>query len=115
VGLPGLNGFVGKFFLARGALGAGDLMALAVMLGTSLLTAAYLLPIVRIAYFPGTTPVGESGSDRGRPYAEAPAALVVPVVVTAALVVIFGLVPPVMNVQFELASDVATRIFGAAP
>lgn len=113
VGLPGLNGFVGKFFLARGALGAGDLVALGVMLGTSLLTAAYLLPIVRIAYFPRPT-TGESDLDEGRRYAEAPAAMVVPLVATAALVVIFGLVPPVMNVQFELASDVAARIFGAA-
>jgi multicomponent Na+:H+ antiporter subunit D len=128
VGLPGLNGFVGKFFLARGALAAGDLLALGVMLGTSLLTALYLLPIVRIAYFPNATGRSEPGS--GRPgtgslpdhlhaphtdCAEAPAALLVPIVATAALVVIFGVVPMVMNVQFELAADVAARTFGVVP
>jgi multicomponent Na+:H+ antiporter subunit D len=113
VGLPGLSGFVGKFFLARGAIGNGDLVALAVMLGASLLTAAYLLPIVRIAYFPGASAAGESGA-RAHAYAEAPAAMVVPLVATAVLVIMFGMLPVVMNVQFDLAADVAARIFGRA-
>lgn len=114
VGLPGLNGFVSKFVLARGALAAGDMIALGVMLGTSLLTAVYLLPIVRTACFPSATGAGESGSTDTR-YAEAPAALLVPIVATAGLVVIFGVVPVVMNVQFELAADVAARTLGAVP
>lgn len=113
VGLPGLSGFVGKFFLARGAIGNGDLVALGVMLGASLLTAAYLLPIVRIAYFPGASAARESGA-RAHAYAEAPAVMVVPLVATAVLVVLFGMFPGVMNVQFDLAADVAARIFGSA-
>ena len=113
VGLPGLSGFVGKLFLARGALGSGDLVALGVMLGTALLTASYLLPIVRTAYFPSRTAASGSGSSPA-PHAEAPAAMLVPLVATAALVVIFGVVPAVVGVQLELATDVATRIFGGA-
>jgi multicomponent Na+:H+ antiporter subunit D len=111
VGLPGLNGFVGKLLLARGAVESGDLLALGVMLGTSLLTALYLLPIVRIAYFP---PAARSTSGASG-YAEAPPALLVPLVTTAALVVVFGAVPVVMNLQFTLAADVAARSFGAVP
>jgi multicomponent Na+:H+ antiporter subunit D len=111
VGLPLLSGFVGKFFLARGAIEAGDFVAAGVMLGASLLTAAYLLPIVRIAYFGGTG-AAESGAGAREP-AEAPAAMVVPLVATAVLVVLFGSVPLMMNVQFELAADVAARIFGS--
>jgi multicomponent Na+:H+ antiporter subunit D len=108
VGLPGLSGFVGKFFLARGALASGDLLAAGVVLGASLLTAAYLLPIARIAFFPGP---GAVPARR----AEAPLAMVAPLVATAALVVLFGAVPALMNPQFALAMDVARRVFGGAP
>jgi multicomponent Na+:H+ antiporter subunit D len=113
VGLPLLSGFVGKFFLARGAIDAGDLVAAGVMLGASLLTAAYLLPIVRIAYFPGASAGEESGAG-DHAHGEAPAAMVVPLVATAVLVVLFGMLPLMMNVQFELAASVAARIFGSA-
>lgn len=105
VGIPGLSGFVGKLFLARGAVSAGDFTAAAVMLGASLLTAAYLLPIVRIAFLPGPqVPVP------GRQ--EAPTAMVAPLVVTAFLVILFGFLPAILDVQFGLAMDVASWVFG---
>jgi multicomponent Na+:H+ antiporter subunit D len=112
VGLPGLSGFIGKFFLARGAIQADDMVSLAIMLGASLLTASYLLPIVRIAFFPGMQP---DGTRRPVQRAEARPALVVPLVITAVLVVIFGLVPAVIGVQYDLAAGVAARVFGGAP
>jgi multicomponent Na+:H+ antiporter subunit D len=112
VGIPGLSGFIGKYFLARGAIQAGDLVALAIMLGASLLTASYLLPIVRVAFFPGMQP---GGADRPVVRAEARPALVVPLVITALLVVLFGAVPAIIGVQYDLAADVAARVFGGAP
>lgn len=112
VGIPGLSGFVGKFFLARGAIQAGDMIALAVMLGASLLTASYLLPIVRIAFFPGMTP---EGTPVRVERAEARPALVVPLVITAVLVVLFGFVPPIIGTQYDLAAVVVSRVFGGAP
>jgi multicomponent Na+:H+ antiporter subunit D len=112
VGLPGLSGFVGKFFLARGAIQAEDLVSLTIMLGASLLTAAYLLPIVRIAFFPG---VQGDGPKQPVQRAEARPALVVPLVITAALVIVFGVVPFVIGVQYDLAAGVAARVFGGAP
>jgi multicomponent Na+:H+ antiporter subunit D len=114
VGLPGLSGFIGKFFLARGAIEAGDMVALAVMLGASLLTAAYLLPIVRIAYFPGAG-AGDDIATGDPVTGEATPALLVPLLVTAVLVVVFGLVPIAIGVQYELAADVAAHVFGGAP
>jgi multicomponent Na+:H+ antiporter subunit D len=111
VGIPGLSGFVGKFFLARGAIEAGDMVALAIMLGASLLTASYLLPVVRIAFFPGPRPDDEPPPRR----AEAPTAMLVPLLVTAVLVVLFGVVPGIIGVQYGLAADVAARVFGGAP
>jgi len=106
IGIPGLSGFVGKLFLARGAVDSGDVVAAAVILGASLLTAAYLLPIVRIAFFPVA---GESVPVERE---EAPLAMVVPLVITAVLVVVFGVVPSVIDVQFGLAADVADQVFG---
>ncbi|HSJ23686.1 MAG TPA: proton-conducting transporter membrane subunit [Longimicrobiales bacterium] len=111
VGIPGLSGFVGKFFLARGAIQGDDVIALAIMLGASLLTASYLLPIVRIAFFPGLTPEGEAYPTHR---AEAPRSMLVPLLVTSVLVVIFGVLPYAIGTQYELADLVAERVFSAA-
>lgn len=121
IGVPGLAGFPGKFLLARGALAVGDLVALTVMLGASLLTAAYLLPIVRLAYFPGprerVTPLRGTATVASDPLRrhEAPASMVVPLVVTAGLAIAFGALPSVMGAQFALAAEVARSVFGGAP
>ncbi len=109
MGLPGLCGFVGKLFLARGAIEAGNVFALVVMLGASLLTAGYLLPIVRIAFFP--CPDAPGGEPLRR---EAAPAMLIPLVAAAVLVILFGLAPAIIDVQYGLAADVAGRVFGAA-
>ena len=110
VGTPGLSGFVGKFFLSRGAIQADDMVALGIMLGASLFTATYLLPIVQIAYFPGPVPEGEP--ERHVNVREARPALLIPLLVTASLVIVFGLVPIVIGVQYNLAATVAAMVFG---
>jgi multicomponent Na+:H+ antiporter subunit D len=110
VGIPGLSGFVGKFFLARGAIQGDDVIALAIMLGASLLTASYLLPIVRIAFFPGMAPEGKAYPSHR---AEASKAMLVPLLITATLVIVFGVLPAVISVQYELAQTIAQRVFGS--
>jgi multicomponent Na+:H+ antiporter subunit D len=112
VGVPGMSGFVGKYFLARGAIQGGDTVYLAIMLGASLLTAAYLLPIVRVAFFPGMQP---EGAKEPVGHGEARSALVVPLMITAVLVVLFGVVPAAIGVQYDLAASAAARVFGGAP
>jgi len=116
IGIPGMSGFISKFFLVRGAMEAGDMVSVVVMLGASLLTATYLLPIVRIAFFPGTKALGGRGArvPRARP-AEARPALLVPLLITAVLVVVFGVIPPAFGMQYDLAADIAARVFGGAP
>jgi multicomponent Na+:H+ antiporter subunit D len=116
IGIPGMSGFISKFFLARGAIQAGDMVSLTIMLGASLLTATYLLPIVRIAFFPGTKALGgrASGAPRAR-RTEARPALLIPLLVTAVLVIVFGVVPQAFGMQYELAADIAARVFGGLP
>jgi multicomponent Na+:H+ antiporter subunit D len=114
IGLPGLSGFVGKLLLGRGAVEAGDILALGVMLGGSLFTAMYLLPIVRIAFFPkvaGHHPPDRRTVEEAIPRAEARPAMLVPLLITAALVVVFGAVPQAIGVQFDLAAAAVEQVF----
>ncbi len=55
VGIPPTNGFVSKWYLSLGSLDAGHPFLVAVLLISALLTAAYLFPIVGIAFFTKTS------------------------------------------------------------
>jgi multicomponent Na+:H+ antiporter subunit D len=123
-GLPGLAGFASKLLLAQGAVQAQAVVPLAVLLGGSLLTAAYLLPVVAIAFFQAPParprmvagarhlPPGRQGPARVR---EARPSLLVPLVLTACLALAFGMVPPAVNLLSRLVTQVAASIFGGLP
>ncbi|MDE6916431.1 MAG: proton-conducting membrane transporter, partial [Lachnospiraceae bacterium] len=56
MGVPGLCGFVSKWYLAKAAFASGSMLAVAGVGGlliSALLTAVYMLSIVIRAYFPG--------------------------------------------------------------
>ena len=57
MGVPGLCGFISKWYLAAGALGSGlgafTWVIPAVLLISALLTAGYLITITAIGFFPG--------------------------------------------------------------
>ncbi len=112
VGVPGLCGFNSKLLLSRGALDAQHYGYAAVLLGASLLTAAYLMPIVRTAYFESPDPETDDGAIES--HGEARSLIAVPLVATAALVVVFGLLPSIVNVQYNLAALVVKQVFGVA-
>jgi multicomponent Na+:H+ antiporter subunit D len=114
IGVPGLCGFVGKLFLARGALQADQLVYLALLLGASLFSAAYLLPIIRTAYFETADKAAQHGPDEHQAYGEATPALVLPLLGTAVLVFIFGMFPAALGIQHELASQVSQQVFAPA-
>jgi multicomponent Na+:H+ antiporter subunit D len=92
VGIPPFSGFVSKWYLAVGSLERGNPWILAVLLASSLFTAAYLGPIVYKAYF-------EEGKEDGHPHEihEVPW-IVVPLMLTALASLILGLYPgPVVD------------------
>ena len=77
IGLPPLGGFISKWYLVIGTVEADHLPILVVLLVSSLLNAAYFLPIVYRAYFvppPAEAPAG---------IREAPLFCLVPLMVTA--------------------------------
>ena len=51
IGIPLFSGFIGKWYLLLGSLESGNILSVAVIILGSVLCAAYLLPIIRIAYF----------------------------------------------------------------
>jgi multicomponent Na+:H+ antiporter subunit D len=78
IGLPPTGGFISKWFLVLGTLEADQITMLVVLLGSSLLNAAYFLPVVYRAFF--CTPEESMFEDKVQ---EAPLWCVVPLVVTA--------------------------------
>jgi multicomponent Na+:H+ antiporter subunit D len=126
-GVPPLGGFVSKWFLGAGAIESGEVVFAVVLLGSGLLTAGYLLPIVVRAFFreprlamalPG------SGHGSGRddhdhhghlefPDREARPLLVAPLLLTAALGLLLGF-GDLFGVG-ALADIAATAVTGGGP
>ena len=84
IGLPPTGGFVSKFYLVLGALQSGNAFALVVFLVSSILNAAYFLPIVYQAFFcPAEKAQFPAGEIR-----EAPLCCMLPICFTAVLSVL---------------------------
>lgn len=87
IGAPPVAGFVTKWNLLLGAADAGSIGLVCVLLLSTLLNAAYFVPVVFTAFF------GKAADDHGHPPREAPLAMVVPLTLTAVLSVVFGFYP----------------------
>ena len=88
IGLPPCGGFISKWHLAIGTVEAGQYTMLAVLLVSSLLNAAYFLPIVYRSFFHHP----EEGMFDG-PMAEAPLWCLLPPLLTAGLSIVFFFYP----------------------
>ncbi len=86
IGLPPMAGFVSKWYILTGAMAVEHWIAVGVIAASTLLNAAYFLPIVFRAFFVAP-PAGEA------PGHEAPAAMVIAQVLTAAACVALFLFP----------------------
>ena len=90
IGVPPLAGFISKWYLGAGAVAAGDYWVLGVLAVSSLLNAAYFLPIIHAAWFmPQTGPWPHEHEEHGR--FETTLWLLAPPLVTALLVILTGL------------------------
>jgi multicomponent Na+:H+ antiporter subunit D len=78
IGLPPTGGFISKWFLVLGTLEADQVVMLVVLLSSSLLNAAYFLPVVYRAFF--CTTEESMFEDKVQ---EAPSWCLVPLVITA--------------------------------
>jgi len=84
IGVPPTGGFVSKWYILAGAFEADNYVALATIILSTVLNAAYFLPIIYLAWFAKEEP----GS---APHGEAPWQAVLALVITAALTIGFFL------------------------
>ena len=87
-GVPPVGGFVSKWYLLVGAMNAHQLGIILVLLLSTILNVAYFAPVVVHAFF-GKPPAGESHTA----IREAPSAVLVPLLISAALSVVVGVYP----------------------
>jgi multicomponent Na+:H+ antiporter subunit D len=97
IGIPPAAGFFSKWYMVQGAAASESWVALAVLATSTLLNAAYFLPIIYAAFF--RTERSAPAHDHG----EAPAASVVALVITAAATLAL---PFAGSIPFELARAV---------
>jgi multicomponent Na+:H+ antiporter subunit D len=81
IGVPPLGGSWSKWYLALGAVDAGQLIFVAVLMVSSLLNIAYLMPIPIRAFF--SSPARSADDAHGEGLHEAPWLMLGPIVVTA--------------------------------
>jgi multicomponent Na+:H+ antiporter subunit D len=86
IGVPPTAGFVSKWYLTLGSMEAGDVAFLIVLLASSVLNAAYFLPVTYLAFF-RTEAEGSPETVREIPM------MTIPLVATAILSVSMGVFP----------------------
>ena len=106
-GVPPINGFLSKWYLALGSLQGDHFIPLIILVISGLLNLGYFYPIVRRAYF--GDPDGLDG------YGEASPLMVVPIVSAAGLSLLFGLFPDLFFGFFSMAQSVASDLIGGVP
>ena len=101
IGIPPAVGFVSKWYILMGGFESGQLATLVVILISTLLNAAYFVPIVYRAFFlKATRTEGESES-----HGEAPLAIVIPLMFVAAMTLILFFFPQLFH-QLAIAIPV---------
>lgn len=94
IGVPLTAGFLGKWYILSGAMQATNWLAVVVIVVSTVLNAAYLLPIVFRAFF-REPPRARAGQRRDHKFGEAPWPIVVALTATAIGTVVLFLLPGV--------------------
>jgi multicomponent Na+:H+ antiporter subunit D len=106
-GVPGVNGFVSKWYLAVGATEAEQALFMGLLLLSGVLNAAYFFPIVHVAFF--------RKSDDFPRFSEASPLMVVPLSLTAIASVVLGIAPNLGVHAWDLAHSIALAVTGGSP
>lgn len=106
IGAPPLAGFISKWYLGLGALNAGQNWVIYILIGSSLLNAAYFLPVLHRAWFKEA--VGEWPDERHFGRKETAWALLLPPLFTALMTLALGLLASAPFSPLEWARFVIT-------
>ena len=110
IGVPPMSGFVSKWFLAMGALEAGQPWVIGVLAASSLLNAGYFLPIVYRAWF--RLPSSDAIEDEAADGLEIKWSLLSPPLITALLALMAGLFAASGFSPLAWAEVITLREFG---
>ncbi len=100
IGVPPTAGFVSKWYILAGAFQSDNYLAIFTIIASTVLTAAYFLPIVHAAWFQS------EDAPPAKDHGEAPWPIVVALVTTAALTLAFFLLnQPVIDLESQVAGD----------
>ena len=105
IGVPPTAGFISKWHLGIGGLHAGDTWVVAVLVASTVLNAAYFLPVLHRAWL---RPPSDAVQREGR---EADAALLVPALVTGALTLALGAFAMAWWSALPWARTIAVEVF----
>ena len=119
IGVPPVAGFVSKWQLGLGALDSDHTWVLGILVTSALLNSAYFLPAVYAMWFAEPDGGGDDDDDddsvpsshRPRRRLEAPAALLVPAVLTAAASVLVGIIAAAPYAPMAMATFIAEGVF----
>ncbi len=107
IGAPPMAGFISKWYLGVGALEAGQSWVILILAGSSLLNAAYFLPVLYAAWF--KEPVGSWPAERSFGRHETALALLIPPVITAILALALGLFASTPFSPYQWASFITDQ------
>lgn len=100
-GMPFIIGFISKWNLALGALQAGRPLFVAVWVASALLAMAYLMPVVRMAFFK------PEPKEDPRHYGSISYCMLIPICFTALLAVVLGCDPELFPPDFYRLATIA--------
>jgi multicomponent Na+:H+ antiporter subunit D len=109
IGAPPIAGFISKWHLGMGALDTGQDWVILVLAGSSLLNAAYFLPILHAAWFREQAGDWPEEHDFGRK--ETAWAMLLPPVLTAAMAIGVGLLASMPFSPLDWSKLIAAREF----
>ena len=89
IGVPPTAGFVSKWYILGGALQAGHYVAIFTIIASTVLNAAYFLPIVYMAWFEKENASSDNNTSVIKEHGEAPFLMVLALTITAALTIGF--------------------------
>ena len=107
IGVPPIAGFISKWYLATGALAAGQPWIIMILVTSSLLNAAYFLPILYRGWFQDAAETRSEKSSGGK--LETHWMLLLPPLITALLALLAGLLANAPFSPLEWARLIATR------
>jgi len=109
IGVPPVAGFISKWYLGLGALEAGQDWAILVLVGSSLLNAAYFLPILHRVWF--REPPETWSAERNFGNKETAWALLLPPIITAFMALAAGVMASAPYTPLEWAQFIVQQEF----